>query len=288
MDTNASLHFLSVIRVYSCAFAVGLLAGCAQPKPVLLNSDVLQNAPLPPALIRTALGADTVGRTFDHAAWGTLLKIGIKEDGSVDYAALKAREYDLNNYLVEVGNVPLVELSRYEQLALLLNAYNACTVKMILENPGCKSVSDIPASRGWRQQGWVIDRTGVSIEQLEQDYLRKRFPDPRLHFALGRGARGCPPLGREPYTGAQLIRQLDEQARRTMADERFCVWDAATDTLRLGGIFERYRKDFADNDAGLIHELLPWLPSSTREALRGETTIQLEFTPFDWRLNGTW
>jgi hypothetical protein len=287
MYTQTPARFLNFLRAPSWVFMAALLLGCAQPKPVVLNSDLARELP-PRALARKALGPDTRGRSFDHAAWGRLLADAVKPDGAVDYALLKRREAELNAYLVDVGNAPLDELTRHEQLALLVNAYNACTVKMILENPGLRSVSDLPASRGWRQTGWVIDRTGVSLEQLEQDYLRGRFTDPRIYVALVRGARGSPPLRNEPYTGVALERQFEDQARRLMADPRYCAWNAENKTLRLGGLFERHRADFADDDAGLIKSLLPSMPDLLRLTIKSQASINLEFTSFDWSLNGTW
>ncbi|HMP75591.1 MAG TPA: DUF547 domain-containing protein [Kiritimatiellia bacterium] len=266
---------------------VASLLGCAQPKPVVLNSDMLVDAPVR-SLSRAALGADTAGARFDHAAWGRLLADAVAADGTVDYARIKRREGELNAYLVDVGNVRLEALSRYERMALLINAYNACTIKMIVENPGLKAVTDLPAARGWQQVGWVIDRTGVSLQQLEQDYIRRYFPDPRVNLLLVRGARGSAPLQREPYTGAALARQMDEQARRVLADPRYCAWDGDSNTLRLGGVFERHRADFGDGDAALIRSLYPWMPDLLRLTLKARTTIALEFASFDWRLNGTW
>jgi hypothetical protein len=264
------------------------LTGCRAPKPVLLNSDLDAEETSIAALPRAALGPDTAGQRFDHRAWGALLAIGVRSDGAVDYAALKLREQELNAYLVDAGDAPLDALTRHEQLALLLNVYNACTVKMILENPGIRSVTDIPAVRGWRQQGWLVDRTGVSLQQLDRDYIRRRFPDPRIHFALVRGARGSPPLRAEPYDGRRIEEQLNDQARRVCADPRFVEWNPERNLLRLGGFFGRYRRDFAEDDAGLVRALLPWLPAEVRAALLDRGLFEIEYAPFDWSLNGAW
>lgn len=267
------------------AAALALAAGCAGRAPIALrNSEPAR----PPVFPRGELGADTPGRSFSHKTYAALLLQAVGADGSIDYAALKRREADLDRYLVELGNVRLAALSRYEQLALLLNAYNAFTLKMIVEQPGLRSPTDLPASRGWTQQAWVIDLGGTSLEQLEHDWIRRRYRDPRVHFALVRGARGSPPLRREPYTGAKLDAQLDDQARRVLADARYCAWDGARETLRLSASFDRYRGDFADDDRGLIHALAAWMPAGTAAALRDQRSIALEFIPFDWRLNGSW
>ncbi len=264
------------------------LTACQAPKPVLLNSDIEGEDEPARAWSRDALGQDTDGRRVDHRAWGALLAAGVKADGFLDYAALKIREHELNAYLVELGDVRLDDLTRHEQLALLLNLYNACTVKMILENPGVGSVTAIPAAKGWRQQGWVVDRTGVSLQQIEREYIRRRFPDPRVHFALVRGARGSPPLRREPYDGRRIEEQLDDQARLVMRDPRYVEWNPDRNLLRLGGFLSRYRRDFADNDAGIVRALLPWLPAELRAELLARGRFEIDFAPFDWRLNGTW
>ncbi|MCS6771024.1 MAG: DUF547 domain-containing protein [Kiritimatiellae bacterium] len=273
--------------ILTCLLAA--LTGCQTPtETVQLNRDIEAEEEGVAALRRASLGPDTAGAKFDHKKWGDLLSAGVRSDGLVDYAALKRRETQLDEYLVEAGDVPLASLSRHEQLALLLNLFNACTVKMILEHPGVQSVTDIRADASWKHKGWVVDRRGVSLQEIERAYIRTRFPDPRIHFALVRGARGSPPLRAEPYTGAQLEAQLNDQARRVLADPRFARWDAARNRLILGGFFGRYRRDFADTDAELVRVLLPWFPEEIRRALAGRDRIDLEFAPFDWRLNGSW
>lgn len=279
---------MNIRSTFFATALAGLLSACATPEPIVLNRDIDSQDDAVPVLQRALLGPDTQGASFDHSKWAALLAGGLRPDGLVDYAALKRREAELDEYLVDAGNVPLASLSRHEQLALMINVYNACTVKMILEHPGVRSVSDIPAGRGWQQKGWLIDRKGVSLQDIERAYIRTRFPDPRVHFALVRGARGSPPLRAEPYTGAKLDAQLEDQARRVMADPKFARWDGAKNRLVLGGFFGRYRRDFADDDAALVRTLLPWLPDEIRKELATRPQILVEYEPFDWRLNGTW
>jgi hypothetical protein len=277
------------LRLAGAVLAALLLSGCASaPPPVLRNSDLLRDLFYPPAIPRGALGADTPGGSFDHAPYAALLRAAVQADGTVDYAAVKRMEPQLDRYLVDLGNVKLETLGRHEQLALLLNAYNAFTLKMVAEHPGLKSPTDVPASGGWTKPAWVIDLGAVSMEQLEHEWIRRRFRDPRVHFALVRGARGSPPLRSEPYTGPQLITQLEDQARRALAKEEFCAWDATRGALRLSSMFDRYRSDFADDDRGLVRALLPWMPPATARAVKDANSFDIEFSPFDWKLNGTW
>lgn len=279
------------LRRLLLALAAGgaLFAGCTSgPPPVLRNSDLMRDLFYPPAFPRGELGPDTPGARFDHADLAAVLEEAVGPDGRVDYAIVKRLEPRLDRYLVNLGNVPLDSLSRYERLALLINAYNAFTLKMIVENPGVRSPGDVPASGGWTEPTWVIDLGATSIEQLEHDWIRRTYRDPRIHFALVRGALGSPPLRAAPYTGKDLPRQLNEQAARTLADPRFCEWVPARKTLRLGALFDRYRSDFADDEPGLVRALAAWMPPATAQALRAEGSFRIEFTPFDWALNGKW
>ena len=62
----------------------------------------------------------------------------------------------------------------------------------------------------------------------------------------------------------------------------------ARNTLRLSSVFDRYRSDFADDEAGLVRALSAWMPAATVKAIKARREFRLEFIPFDWRLNGNW
>lgn len=260
----------------------------SSPPSIIRNSDLMRELFYPPAVPRGELEPDTPGGRFDHSAYAAILKQVMKPGDTVDYARLKKLEPELNLYLVALGDVQLDTLSRYEQLALLINAYNAFTLKMIVENPGIRSITEVPASRGWTQPAWVINQSAVSVEQLEHVWIRQRFHDARVHFALCHGAIGSPPLRAEPYTGDRLIDQMNDQAHRIMANARHMEWIPARSTLRINYIFDRYRSDFADNDRDLVRALVHWLPDPVVEAIKAKNSIRLEYIPYDWRLNGTW
>ena len=266
-----------------------LLAGCQTAPPIVLrNSDLVRELFYPPAVPRGELKPDTEGGAVDHSDYAAYLSQILKADGTVNYARAKQLESQLNAYLVTIGDVELKSLSYYEQLALLLNAYNAFTIKMILENPGVRSPLDVPAARGWTHPAWLIDRHATKLEELEHRYIRERFTDARVHFALCRGTLGGAPLRAEPYTGARLVEQMNDQAHRMMADPRHMQWVPDRALLRINYLFDRYRSDFADNDLDLIRALVHWLPDPVVEALKANSIVRIEYISYDWRLNGNW
>jgi len=100
---------------------------------------------------------------FDHADWDGLLRehVRVVDRGSVtqlDYSGMAADRVVLKAYLAEVARVPRGTFDSWSlssQLAFLINAYNAWTVEVILEEyPDIDSIKDIGffLSSAWNQE----------------------------------------------------------------------------------------------------------------------------------------
>ena len=79
-----------------------------------------------------------------HASWGTLLKRHTHE-GLVDYLALKKSPTSLQTYLDSLANVSskaFEDWSNENQLAFLINLYNAATIRLILDEYPIQSIQD--------------------------------------------------------------------------------------------------------------------------------------------------
>src|SRR5688500_5159413 len=156
---------------------------------------------------------------FDHSAFDRLLKAHVTADGRVDYDGF-SRAPAFAEYLGQRARAAPDTLSRDEQLAFWINAYNAYTIQLVNAHGERKSIRNINKTLGvikamgpWKEE---IVRAGgktMSLDFVEHEIIRKRFREPRIHFALVCAARSCPPLRREAYTGARLEAQLEEQAR---------------------------------------------------------------------------
>ncbi|MFQ5334618.1 MAG: DUF547 domain-containing protein, partial [Flavobacteriales bacterium] len=72
--------------------------------------------------------------------------------------------------------------------------------------------------------------------------IRKQFSEPRIHFAVNCASASCPDLRNEAYTGSQLNRQLDEQARRFINDPR--KNKISPSGTQLSKIFSWFQGDF--------------------------------------------
>jgi hypothetical protein len=229
------------------------------------------------APIRVQAGA------FDHAAWTTLLAAHVDDAGRVAYRDLQARDRDvLDGYLVQLAAATPDSLPPAEQIAFWINAYNAGMVSAVLQG----RTPEPPISRVKVFKFWKFTVAGKerTLDEVEHEILRRRFDEPRIHFALVCAATSCPPLRREAYRGADLDAQLDDQGRRFVRDRTRNVLDANAGTLRISKIFDWFRSDF-EKSGGSVHEFLARYASdeATRVWLAGRPPIS--HVDYDWTLN---
>jgi hypothetical protein len=224
------------------------------------------------------------GDTVDHGIYAELLAKYVR-NGVVNYAGFKADEVRLDQYLKVLEQVDPEGLSRDEQFAFYINAYNAWTIKLILTGyPGVKSIKDLGS---WLQSPWKkefvrIHGKTLSLDDIEHSILRPRFKDPRLHFAIVCASKGCPPLISEPYRGATL----DAQLTRVTSDflnrpENSRLED---DTLRVSSIFKWFAEDFNRDVVGFYLRFAQGELKQKLEARRDR--IEVKYLDYDWSLNG--
>lgn len=235
--------------------------------------------------------------SFDlqFSEWRQLLRTYVKE-GRVDYASLKKSPKLLNAYLHSIANVSKEEYDRWsrdQKIAFWLNAYNATAIKMVVDHYPLKkafgfkalifpenSIQQIPGV--WDKKVLDVFGAKVSLNQIENEILRKEFQDPRIHFALVCASVGCPELREEPYVGDRLDAQFKDQIVRFLADPRKFRYDASSNTIYLSPIFKWFRKDF-ERGGGIISFLGDYLPQGEAKKISESTKIQ--WLSYDWSLN---
>ena len=245
---------------------------------------------LAPILLFTRLAtAACVPVDHDHATWTTILNRFVRS-GEVDYRGLEREGVPLlDAYLNGLSSAcadDYVRWSRAERLAFWINAYNAFTVKLVLDHYPIASIRTIGWLPGAAFREHFIPMPGlkggsVSLDDIENGTLRADFREPRIHFALVCASRSCPMLRGEAYRAADLDRQLDDQARGFLGDPTKNHFDATTNTLYLSSIFKWYRVDFEDA-AGSLRVYVGRYLSDPRAAASG---VRIEFLAYDWSLN---
>jgi len=232
----------------------------------------------------------SVAAGFDqtHALLTGVLTEYVK-DGRVNYVGLKARPQELNEYLDQLAAVPRADFNTWtepQQIAFLTNAYNAHTLKLIIDHFPIKGIRDIGnLLRGpWSQPVVRLFGGTITLNVLEHKMLRVDYNEPRLHFALVCAAKSCPPLRREAYVGARLDEQLDDQGRTFLSQSEKNRVDADQRIVYLSRIFKWYGKDFEKNSGSVLAGLKAYWPETAAAALaEGQFTIR--YTRYDWSLN---
>ena len=232
--------------------------------------------------------------TFDHGAFDGLLRAHVTRGGMVDYGAFDASP-EFPRYLARLAAFDPATLARAEQVAFWINAYNAYTIQLINKHDERKSIRNINKTFGvkgygpWREKLAKVGGTAYGLDDIEQGILRKRYDEPRIHFALVCAAMGCPPLRTEAYTGARLDAQLDDQARtfllRSPAKNRV---DVASRTVHLSPIFVEFRdyiKDFGGSNAAVGRYIARYHPPGPARELLERGDFKVVVTPYDWALN---
>ncbi len=242
---------------------------------------------------------------FDQSAWDMLLKkhvVSIRQGqaSQVNYGGFVRDRAQLKTYLAATSAVPRATFDKwekYDQLAFLINAYNAWTVELILTGyPEIESIKDLGSllQSAWGKNFIPLLGETRSLDNIEHELIRaeKRYQEPRIHFAVNCASIGCPALRPEAYTGERLTAQLDDATRLFLSDRSRNGLKG--DTLKLSSIFKWYRQDFERGWSGfkelsqflIVYRQALKLSDSDVQRLKADA-LDIEFTDYDWRLNRT-
>jgi len=227
-------------------------------------------------------GDDTTGARFDHSTLDTFLRRHVRSNGRVDYEELAQDIAALDQYIEAVGKVGFHALSRDEKLALLINAYNAFTLRLVAEYRPLTSIRNIPHKERWQGRRWRIGDHLLSLYEIENAWLRARFVEPRIHFAINCASVGCPPLRAGAYTGAAIDRELTAHTQAVHDDPRWARFDGAT--LWLSKVYLWYAGDFIQAAGGIADFAGRYMPEVAAK-LSGGTPARLRWLPYDWTIN---
>ena len=238
-----------------------------------------------------ALLASFSSKAVDHGPWDTLLKrhVVLLEGGKaskLDYAGVAAEHEALRAYLSSVSAVKQAEFDAWpkaEQMAFLINAYNAYTVEKVLTRyPEIRSIWDFGKVFGnpFRDEFFSLLGARASLDGIEHGILRKRYAEPRVHYALNCASVGCPMLREEAYAGARLESQLEEQALRFLSDRSRNRYRDGR--LEVSKIFDWYKEDFEPRERYFArYAKVLGMP----EGLGSSSPPRLAFLDYDWSLN---
>lgn len=211
---------------------------------------------------------------FGHTPFNTLLNKVVSRSGAVDYQLLKANKQDLDSYCKSLeANAPASSWSRNEKLAYWLNAYNAYTLKLIVENYPLNSITDLNGGKPWDRKWINLDSKTLSLNDIENVIIRPTFKDARIHFAVNCAAKSCPPLANFAFTSRNVQSKM-EALTKSFINSSFNTITA--DKIVVSKIFDWYGDDFGDL-IGFINKY---------SDVKVNAGAKVEYQEYDWGLNG--
>ena len=221
-----------------------------------------------------AMEVTPYGTIVNHTTWNQLLKKHVSDQGKVDYLGFKKDLTELNAYLDWLSNSkPSETWSKDQLMAFWINAYNALTIKLIVDRYPISSIKDIYSP--WNIKVITIANKTLSLNNIEHDILRK-MGDPRIHFGIVCASISCPKLQNEAFNTQNTNRLLNKASREFLADST--KNELTTDAAELSKIFKWFAKDFKQEGS-----LIDFLNKFADIRIASNATIS--FKDYNWGLN---
>lgn len=296
---------------------MALFAGCRPVKP----EPVTQAKPEQPHLEPTPLesqaepvDANQPSVSPLHEQLTKLFGTYVDNEQMVKYEALRHKRRELISLLRQFSNITVGEYDlwdREEKKAFWINAYNLCTLKVIIDNYpikpsrykvffGYPANSIMQISKPWTGFEFKIMGEKYTLRELERGVILRQFNDPRICLGLSHATLGGPALRNEPYTARMLDKQLDQQARAFISSPRGFKINRDQRKVYLAAIFKdswygnyfirNYgtNKKFIDkspSERAVLNFISNYIPRRDREFLvRKDYTVK--YIKYNWALNG--
>ena len=218
-----------------------------------------------------------------HGEWDILVKKHVSKNGMVDYQGFLKDKKQLQVYLDKLSaNRPTSKWSKNEKMAFWINAYNAFTVKLILDNYPIKSIKDIKRGIPFVNSVWDIafipmGKEKIDLNYIEHTILRKEFKDPRIHAAINCASFSCPLLRNEAYYASRLDEQLNDAMRKFVNDSQRNQLDKSN--IKISKIFSWFAGDFKLNGSSVVDYLNKYAKK------RVQPNAKIDFLEYQWELN---
>ena len=263
-----------------------LLASCAH-LPFAGAEDIPVQAPI------------DASKPFSNDEYAQLLSQYVTDEGWVNYEQLQQNREPLDRYYAQLAAVKpdtYKSWDKNQQLAFMMNAYNALTLLAIIEQEPLKgSIRDIPGV--WDSKKFQVAGKSKTLNNIEHDTIRPTFNEPRIHAALVCAAKSCPPLRNEPFTAEKVDAQLEDQVKKWIArpDSGFRI-DRQENKVYLSKIFDWYGDDWKpafavkdqfsgdDKQKAVLNFISNYVSSEDQSYLKAGK-YKVDYLGYDWSLN---
>jgi len=270
--------------------AVEAPASAPAPGPAKQTSPI-DAAPGQIETVQVAQAPDQLAKT-PAAAYTAVLQRRIKRGPGglnlFDYAGAKAAGElkTIRAYTDYLAAQNPDQMPQNDQLAYWANLYNALTVKLILENYPVKSIRQVKAgtfSTGpWKRDEVTVNGQVLSLNDIEHDIMRKRYPNPAMvHYMVNCASIGCPNLLPKLWSGATLEADREAAARAFINSPRGVKINDGE--LKASSIYNWFKEDFGGSKSNTLSHFRQFAGPELRAAI--DSGAKISGFGYDWDLN---
>src|SRR5438067_853665 len=256
------------------------------------------------SIVAAPAAQDSLGDAARRKSFDQVLDLYVR-GGDVYYRALRSDRGKLDGYLNLIATAAIDKWPREEQLAFWLNAYDALVLRTVVDHYPiaghapqypAKSIRQIPGA--FEKTAHRVAGRSLTLDQIEKEVL-PGFHDPRVYFALGRGAAGSGRLRSEAFVPPRVEEQLADVASECVTRAQCAQLDREAGKMTVSSIFSWHEKEFADAYAdkapaavanrspierAVVALVFPKLLTAERQMVE-KNTFEMAYKPFDWTLN---
>lgn len=209
-----------------------------------------------------------------------LLQTHVSDEGIVDYKAFKNNKAKLLSYISYLEKTsPEASWSDNKKRAFWINAYNAYTIKLILENYPLKSIMDIKkdGKTAWKIPFAKVGGTTYTLDHIEHKILREKLFDPKIHVGVNCASGSCPKLGNVAFTEDNIEAELTKLMKAFINDTTRNK--LSKKKVQISEIFNWFKGDFT-KEGSVVDYLNKYAETEIK------SNAKISYLKYDWSLNG--
>lgn len=213
--------------------------------------------------------------------FNSLLQKNVDTKGNVNYKGLKSDEASLDKYISYIEKTtPGSSWSKNKQKAFWINAYNAYTIKLILNNYPVKSITKIKkkGKNAWNIPFAVVGGKTYTLDHIEHKILRKKLFDPRIHVGVNCASVSCPKLANKAFTEKNVNSELEKLMKQFINDAKRNNL-SKKNKLQVSEIFNWFKADFTKKGS-----VVDYINKYADQKVDSDAKIR--YLPYNWNLNG--
>jgi len=217
--------------------------------------------------------------SVNHSAFDKLLKKNVSDKGKVDYAAFVKDKSALEDYITSLTKINPAKLSKNEQTAYWINAYNASVIDKVVRNYPTKSILKIDGGKAFDAiLPNKFNGESLSLNDIEKKKLMgSLLIDGRIHFAVNCAAVSCPTLQNQAYTAANIQSLLTSNTKAALNNPAFNK--ISSDKVLLSKLFDWYKADFIKSEKSVENFVNKYATTKISK------NTKIDYMEYNWDLN---